>query len=486
MSGNDEEVLDLYEDMIPGPSDIAAGADIGWKEVTAKRKKGGDSSTDVSPSLPVDKKKPCRGLDNVAVIKVDGENETDDEDDNDNDHEEEIKSPNLFVYIKGKTSNIVQLAKSKPIQIKKALSAIIDNNEQIKLTGQTLRIRCKDANQKDYLMKMTQLLDVEIDVSEPFSVSKIKHQNDINKTKAISYNKGIIFGIPLDITDDELKFEIKATWLQRMTQRSGNQFIPTTTVIFAVDAADLPESVMIGYIRKRVKRYIPRPLRCLKCQMYGHKMSQCYSANIKCPRCGGKHGFDDCKVLVRKCPNCAGSHSAGFRECVKYKEVQATLQVSVTQNIPFAQAARKIRKTQKDLIVNDENFPSLTRSTNVNNENANPIAAQTISQSTMNAVLHVQKRSRTIETQTETIEIQTETIAPSVPILQNKATSNAKQTKESKINDEVKQKITQFCLFTIELLKKNEGNKSHLRYLTQWANSKFGTNISPENTNNIQ
>jgi len=57
----------------------------------------------------------------------------------------------------------------------------------------------------------------------------------------------------------------------------------------------LPSSVCIGYLRYRVKPYIPQPMRCQKCQGYGHIAANC-KRDVKCVRCGQGHSWENCPV----------------------------------------------------------------------------------------------------------------------------------------------------------------------------------------------
>ena len=44
----------------------------------------------------------------------------------------------------------------------------------------------------------------------------------------------------------------------------------TAAAIFTFSCAKLPERVRVGYEVAHVRLYIPNPLRCFKCQLYGH------------------------------------------------------------------------------------------------------------------------------------------------------------------------------------------------------------------------
>lgn len=253
------------------------------------------------------------------------------------------------LYIKGVKENIGQAAKKQPVLYKKGLTEAFGELESIKLTGESIRVTCKTEMQKTNGSKVTSLLNKDVVVSEPFSMNhEFRPQQDTQRLTANLQVRGIIFGVPVDITDDELKSEIAAQWVKRLVKRAEGNNIATETVIFGVDSETLPKYVYIGCISKRVKEYIPAPLRCFKCQGYGHRSTQCYSQD-KCPRCAQNHRFENCTATTeRKCPNCNGNHSAGFRECPKHKEVQNTLRVAVEGKMSYAEATKQLVKSNQN------------------------------------------------------------------------------------------------------------------------------------------
>lgn len=70
----------------------------------------------------------------------------------------------------------------------------------------------------------------------------------------------------------------------------------------------LPNSVQMGYMNYSVREYIPRPLRCYKCQRMGRTAQQC-KGKLRCARCGGQHEYGKCEKDAKvKCCNCEGEH----------------------------------------------------------------------------------------------------------------------------------------------------------------------------------
>ncbi len=62
-----------------------------------------------------------------------------------------------------------------------------------------------------------------------------------------------------------------------------------------------------------VREYIPGPVKCFNCQMFGHVATRCMEKCI-CARCGGNHEYGKCEEGVQpKCCNCREAHSAAFR-----------------------------------------------------------------------------------------------------------------------------------------------------------------------------
>ena len=72
----------------------------------------------------------------------------------------------------------------------------------------------------------------------------------------------------------------------------------------------LPGKVMVRYMSFNVRAYVPPPLRCFKCQRYGHTASVCKGKQI-CGRCGREQAYGACwSNSTVKCCNCGGNHTS--------------------------------------------------------------------------------------------------------------------------------------------------------------------------------
>ena len=78
----------------------------------------------------------------------------------------------------------------------------------------------------------------------------------------------------------------------------------TNTFVFTFNTSILPKQLKVAFLRISVDPYIPNPLRCYACQVFGHHKNKCHREEI-CANCGQpKHstGETGCKRLP-KCVN---------------------------------------------------------------------------------------------------------------------------------------------------------------------------------------
>ena len=101
----------------------------------------------------------------------------------------------------------------------------------------------------------------------------------------------------------------------------------------------VPERISIGYMMRNVKPYIQSPMRCFKCQKFGHTASRCRSEQMTCQQCGHE-AHDNACSQEPSCPNCKGSHGPRSKHCPKYKEEIAISKIKSEKNISYLEAKR--------------------------------------------------------------------------------------------------------------------------------------------------
>jgi hypothetical protein len=231
-------------------------------------------------------------------------------------------------------------------------------------------ISARDTEQKNKFLGLTSILGVAVEATEYRSQSLI----------ASEANKVIIFGVPIEVEDDELLSESKAVEVKRLQKRDNdNQLSPTGTVILKYFETP-PDKILIGWRYYKTKTYIPPPTQCFKCRLFGHIASSC-RGKLTCPRCSMAHDIKDCpcKTVTDtqeidfstfKCPNCAQHHSAGYKGCPAYVKAKEISEIKFTNKTTYAEALKLHAKKQvaisrnsvsnNHLVNSVNNFPSLT------------------------------------------------------------------------------------------------------------------------------
>ena len=101
----------------------------------------------------------------------------------------------------------------------------------------------------------------------------------------------------------------------------------------------IPERIFLDYLVFRVRNYIPNPMRCFKCQNYGHTQVYCNKFMQICSICSDQHSSDNCPNKENpKCPNCGESHNAGYKKCIKYQEVRNVLKIATDKKLSYKEA----------------------------------------------------------------------------------------------------------------------------------------------------
>ena len=209
-----------------------------------------------------------------------------------------------------------------------------------------------------------------------------------------------------------------------------------------------------------MKEYISRPMRCYHCQAYEHQAKQCY-ANEKCPKCSGNHAYDKCQKVDKPiCPNCKDDHSAGHKLCPKFVQVQNTLELSVKQNMSYAQAAKNLKETEEQKITHQHtsNTASVSKET-VTVDLGSTVKGRTETKpNTSNfTVLKRQSSVKNIETQSDV----------STPTHQEKLSESKNINHCSKEMKEMIDKLLQYILICIEKLQKNDINDDLLKQVLE-------------------
>ena len=174
------------------------------------------------------------------------------------------------------------------------------------------------------------------EVSLPITVTPHRTKN---------FRKGVITCPELrDTTDEEIADGLSGfgvTDARRITARRTGSAIPTDNIILTFDTLDLPPAVTVGYSRVRVRAFIPNPMRCYRCQRFGHTTTHCRNRPA-CAKCSSpEHVSEECDAGTLRCVNCGDSekpHASYDRSCPAYSKEKEINGLKATRNLSFREA----------------------------------------------------------------------------------------------------------------------------------------------------
>ena len=105
--------------------------------------------------------------------------------------------------------------------------------------------------------------------------------------KGLNSSRGVIRTKELaDLSEEEIQYELSTqgvTAVKRIVIKRDGASITTNTLILTFDRSKPPSDIKAGYLIVRVDPYIPNPLRCYKCQKFGHGQNNCRNSEHMLP-----------------------------------------------------------------------------------------------------------------------------------------------------------------------------------------------------------
>ncbi|GBL95335.1 hypothetical protein AVEN_154753-1 [Araneus ventricosus] len=171
-----------------------------------------------------------------------------------------------------------------PFLVEKALtSSIGDAKSTKKLRSGDLLVEVESPKQAKEITKLKSLSTIPVSV---------KPHATLNSSRGV-ISCGELLNEPEEKITEELKSQ-GVMHVRRITIRREGQLLNTKHLILTFDSNKLPEYIKAGYMRLSVRTYIPNPLRCFKCQRFGHSKTSC-RGTLTCARCAEVgHESTDC------------------------------------------------------------------------------------------------------------------------------------------------------------------------------------------------
>ena len=225
-----------------------------------------------------------------------------------------------------------QMSNISPFVIEKVLHGMVGVPKSIKkLRSGDLLVEYEKKKQIDTLLRLEKFHDLKVKVSLHASLNTCKGVVRCPDLKGVSEQEIL----------EEMR-EQGVINVRRIKIRRDGSLKDTNTFVFTFNTSILPKQLKVAFLRVSIDPYIPNPLRCYQCQVFGHHENKCKREEI-CANCGQpKHSADetDCK-RPPKCINCKEDHPANSRECQAWHTEKEILKIKYTRNISFPEA-RKI------------------------------------------------------------------------------------------------------------------------------------------------
>ena len=278
----------------------------------------------------------------------------------------EVNSPggNFARFLVVSAENAEQSAnfqKLSPFGISKQIMAIAGQPEQVKkLRSGALLVQVNKKSHSDNLLKTTMFLNIPV---------------KITPHRTLNFCKGTIFSRELiDESDDSIVTELSSqgvTGAKRILRKDSNgELQKTHTIILTFSNPTLPDAIVAGYLKIKVRPYIPNPLRCFRCQKFGHGVNNCNFVLEKnkdkiCDKCAEQHAISTkCPSLeskMYKCFNCNGNHPSYSKECPVWKKEKEISRIKFTQNITFPEARKSFEQTNSTIATNTVTYSEALR-----------------------------------------------------------------------------------------------------------------------------
>ncbi|KAK4317776.1 hypothetical protein Pmani_011174 [Petrolisthes manimaculis] len=223
-----------------------------------------------------------------------------------------------------------------PFIIKKVLDGQVGGSLEFakKLRDGSLLVKVLNSSQVKDLLKLTQIHSFKVKTTIPVGPNTCK---------------GVIFHRDLaDLDDADILDGMKdqgVVEVQSMTRMRENKREKFGLVFMTFAAAQIPDTVKIGYEIVHVRPYIQKPMRCFRCQKFGHTALRCFTRNsgeFICGKCAGSHETNLCSETVFKCANCGGPHQAGAGICRSLIVETETMAYMKAHDVSYGEAKRKV------------------------------------------------------------------------------------------------------------------------------------------------
>ena len=121
----------------------------------------------------------------------------------------------------------------------------------------------------------------------------------------------------------------------------------SSTHILTFDTPTPPKEIRVGYLQIKVDQYLPNPMRCFRCQRYGHLKTRC-NRPAACADCGEPEHEDATQCPnAPHCANCKGAHPAYAKVCPHWLREKQVIKIKMEKNITFPEARKLVENNSQ-------------------------------------------------------------------------------------------------------------------------------------------
>ena len=231
-----------------------------------------------------------------------------------------------FLVIQDAVQDSNSLLKLSPFAIAKGITGLAAKPVSVKKTSFGLLVEVSQKSHADNLLRSKEMVYIPIKVTPH---------------RTLNSSKGVIRCRELSgMTEEEIADELSEQSVSAVKRIMIKRQKATDTYILTFQKAELPQMIKVGYMNIRVNPYIPNPLRCYRCQDYGHGANKCTRPE-RCSRCGQNHANQNCNEEP-SCVHCQQNHETSDRTCHRYLMEKKIQTVKFTERISFPEARKKV------------------------------------------------------------------------------------------------------------------------------------------------
>ncbi|XP_055691074.1 uncharacterized protein LOC129794306 [Lutzomyia longipalpis] len=255
---------------------------------------------------------------------------------------ERIAKGGRFLTVKKAGENESMLRVS-PFLIARELHPLGEVKDITRLRDGTIVIETKSREQALRMMRVNKIGSHEVKVEEHprFNTSK-----GVIRSWDLAYmdENELLSELSSQMVTEIRQIKRKPSQVERRTNQNAREgasaWMNTGTFIVTFALPEIPAYIKAGYLKVNVAPFVPNPLRCFKCQKYGHMKTSCRGVAM-CGICADREHYPEACTGEAKCINCGQNHVSWSRKCPVFQAEFEIQKIRVYNKISFAEAKRR-------------------------------------------------------------------------------------------------------------------------------------------------